>query len=100
MSHCHFVHSKMILEQVILRVHWLYRYLISHIPPTVRINTVFPTIQIYFYGRVATQSSDRIDRVRLGSVVKHVYIIYYSHLLNYFHFFHIPVIQNLKRKLN
>lgn len=73
MSHCHFVHGKMVLGQVFLRVHWL--YLISHIPPTVTVNTVFRTILIYFYGRVATQSSDRIDRVRRGNEVKHAYII-------------------------
>ena len=73
MSHCHFVHGKMVLGQVFLRVHWL--YLISHIPPTVTVNSVFPTILIYFYGRVATQSSDRIDRVRRGNEVKHAYII-------------------------
>lgn len=72
------------LGQVFLRVYWL--YLIRHIPPTVRVNTAFSTIQIYFYGRVATQSSDRIDRVRRGSEVKHSYIIYYSPLLNVFSF--------------
>lgn len=74
----------MVLGQVFLRVHWL--YLISRIPPTVRVNIVFPTIQIYFYGRVTTRSSDRIDRVRRGSEVKRAYIIYYSHLLNAFSF--------------
>ena len=38
MSPCHFVHDKVALGQVFLRVHQF--YLISHIPPTVRVNTV------------------------------------------------------------
>jgi hypothetical protein len=39
MSHCHFVHGKMVLGQVFPRVHWF--YLISHIPPTVIVNIVY-----------------------------------------------------------
>ena len=87
----------MLLGQVFLRVHWL--CLISHIPPTIRVNNVFPTIQIYFYGRLATQSSDRIDRVRLGSEVKHAYIIY-SHVLNVFSFLSCSCHTELEEEVN